>query len=297
MVMPKKVAIIIPCFNNEENIPDLISELNFHLSLMINNVDLEINFIDDYSTDNTISCIKSQVSQLQFPYKIFVSNKNQGPYKNIAIFLQQLEADAYLVLAADMQDPPKIAGKMIHTWREKNCDVVFGRKFGIGDTLFSKVYHLFLSSFLVINAPKGGLDFVLFNQKSKYNIQLDKAYFVNPLLCLWRNAKTKFEIPYHKKSRVKGQSGWTLWKKINLLIETLVAFSSEISIALSILICLLFDIYLIIYMIDYSIFNSLSIYNHIFFLINLFLFILIFVKLKITKDRLMFKKTKLKLLS
>ena len=98
----KKISIIIPTFNEEENIDKLFSNIIEQMSKL--NYDYEIIVIDNASTDNTEKKIKSWTDKNKKIKAIF-NIKNFGHIRSPFYALLQSTGDASITMPADMQDP------------------------------------------------------------------------------------------------------------------------------------------------------------------------------------------------
>ena len=109
----KKLALIIPCFNEQEVLPVFYQAID-EISRKMNTYKFWFIFVDDGSSDHTLEILKkfsesdSRVTYLSF-------SKNFG--KEAAIYAGLVnavdEADYITVMDADMQDPPELLPEML----------------------------------------------------------------------------------------------------------------------------------------------------------------------------------------
>ena len=112
MNMNKRVTIIIPAFNESENISLLLNRLIKCLK-DIKNIDFEILFVDDGSTDQTILKIE-EMSKKNSIVKAIQLSRNFGSHVAISAGIENVStADAIVVISADLQEPPEIIKKLI----------------------------------------------------------------------------------------------------------------------------------------------------------------------------------------
>jgi glycosyltransferase involved in cell wall biosynthesis len=220
------LSIIIPLYNESENIPFLIERINkFIISL---NQKVEVIFVDDHSEDNTPTLLKKYCEENQI-FKFLRLSKNCGSHIAIIAGLQHCKGDCAVFLAADLQDPPELISEMITKWKENN-DVVWAVRettegISIFEKLFSRLYYFLINISTDISMPPKGADFALLDRKV-INALL-KSVGAKPslgALITWLGYK-QVEIKYIKEARKFGKSGWTLKKKINALLDAFVGFS------------------------------------------------------------------------
>jgi dolichol-phosphate mannosyltransferase len=224
-----KISIIIPCYNNESNIPPLFSELQ---NLADNNLQyaFEFIFIDDGSIDDSFSILKKEVdSRSGFTAKIIALLKNTGSYNALLAGMHYTTGDCIVHLHADLQDPPDLIPELIKEW-EKGYQLVIAyrekRDDGILQDFLSKLFHKLIKKYVLKNAPEGGFDLMLFDNEIKTRIiELNEKNIHLVYLFIWLNYPYK-QIPYERKKRLIGKSSYTFGKRIKLAFDTFIGFSS-----------------------------------------------------------------------
>ena len=94
-----KLSIITPCFNEEKSINLFYDEI----SKTINDIDFELIFINDGSTDNTLEYIK------KLPKVKYISfSRNFGKESALYAGLKKSKGDYVVIMDVDLQDPPEI---------------------------------------------------------------------------------------------------------------------------------------------------------------------------------------------
>lgn len=121
----KLITVVTPCYNEEENIRDIYSEVKdiFH---SLKDYKYEHIFIDNASTDNTVKILK-EIAAIDKNVKIIVNLKNFGHLRSPYYGILQGRGDAIVCLAADFQDPPALIKEFIKRW-EDGCKIVVGVK-------------------------------------------------------------------------------------------------------------------------------------------------------------------------
>ena len=116
-----KLSVIIPCFNEERTIIDLINAVK---NSGIPNQ--EIILIDDCSTDGTINTLKNLKDN---DIKIFFHSSNKGKGAALRTGFKKATGDICIVQDADMEYDPKEYSRMIKPIIENKADVVYGSRF------------------------------------------------------------------------------------------------------------------------------------------------------------------------
>lgn len=121
----KKVSILIPCYNEEESLPLLYSELKSILDIQVN-YEWEILFVNDGSTDNTLSVIQSL--REKDPVISYVDlSRNFGKEKAMLAGFDYVTGDCMIIMDADLQHPPQVILEMLQEW-ENGYEDVYGKR-------------------------------------------------------------------------------------------------------------------------------------------------------------------------
>ena len=122
----KKISIVVPTYNEEENVKPLseaiINELQTHCS----NYDYELIFIDNNSKDNTRSIIRS-LCQDNHKIKAIFNTKNFGQANSPFYGILSSTGDCTILICADFQDPIEMIHTFVAEW-ENGYKIVIGRK-------------------------------------------------------------------------------------------------------------------------------------------------------------------------
>jgi glycosyltransferase involved in cell wall biosynthesis len=121
----KKISILTPCYNEEMNVELLYNRVTYEMSKLLE-YDYEFIFIDNNSTDNTVSILK-KLAKLDERLKIIINIRNFGHIKSPFHGLLQCDGDAVIAMASDLQDPPELIHDFIQKW-EEGYKIVVGTK-------------------------------------------------------------------------------------------------------------------------------------------------------------------------
>ena len=146
--MNKLLTIIVPLFNEEEVLESTINRiLNLEESLI--KIDIELIFIDDGSTDNSLKILEDNAIKDR-RIKIVSLSRNFGHQSAITAGFEKAKGDFICVIDADLQDPPEEIPKMLDKLNE-GFDLVYGkRKLRLGESKFKKILLFFSINFLII---------------------------------------------------------------------------------------------------------------------------------------------------
>lgn len=122
----KKISIVIPTYNEQENVVPLSEAIIDVLTNKLPNYDYEIIFIDNYSTDQTRILLRGLCSENPRIKAIF-NCKNFGQFNSPYYGLCQSSGDCTILICADFQDPVDLIPRFVEEW-ENGFKIVCGIK-------------------------------------------------------------------------------------------------------------------------------------------------------------------------
>ena len=122
----KKISVMIPCYNEEENARPIYEAVRNELQKSCPNYDYEILFIDNKSTDNTRQIIRQICAEDKKVRAIF-NSKNFGQFNSPYYGILQTSGDCTITICADFQDPVELIPVFVSEW-EKGYKIVCGIK-------------------------------------------------------------------------------------------------------------------------------------------------------------------------
>ncbi len=223
-----KLSIIIPCFQNEHNIPETGGALLATEARFPPRTDLEYILVDDGSTDRTWQQLLAFRKKRPRNTILIKLAKNVGSNLASLSGITRATGDCLAILAADLQDPPEFLPGMLSRW-QKGARLVIAYRAGRNDSpvsdFFSNFFHALVRFLAFPQAPKGGFDLVLFDRSIAKRIKkLQPRHFFLPYLLLSLE-KTYVGIPYRRRKRAVGVSQWTLAKKIRSGLDILILYA------------------------------------------------------------------------
>ena len=213
----KTITVLIPCFNEENN----INLLYFRLKNMINTMTdyhVRLLFVNDGSTDSTLTKLKeihtkdSQVSYISL-------SRNFGKENAMLAGLDYADGDAVILMDADLQDPPELIPQMLEEWEKGYDDVYARRRSRAGETWFKKAsahwYYRILQRFADIDIPAQAVNALCsLRERQRYT----KGLFS------WIGYKKK-ELLYDRDPRAAGNSKMNFFKLFGLAVDGITSFS------------------------------------------------------------------------
>ena len=122
----KKISILVPCYNEEENVIPLANAIVEELTTNCSNYNYELIFIDNNSTDQTRTNIETLCTNNPRIKAIF-NSKNFGQFNSPYYGLCQTTGDCTILICADFQDPIELIHEFVSEW-EKGYKIVIGIK-------------------------------------------------------------------------------------------------------------------------------------------------------------------------
>jgi len=214
--MPKLVSIVVPVFNNELSLVQTASQIRSEFTKRIADLDYEIIFVDDGSTDSSYNRLL-EISEGDDFIRLIKLTRNFGQMAAMLAGYDNARGDAIITVSADLQDPINLMPEMVNLWLSGTpivvCHRVDREDPGLAKLLSALAYKVLRNE--ISQLPKGGFDFVLMDRVvldalSSFNVR--NRFFQGDLL--WLGYNTAY-LPYIRRSRVHGKSQYTFLKKLH----------------------------------------------------------------------------------
>lgn len=226
MTNKKILSIIVPTFNEEDNIEYAYKEI-IKVLKTIPKYDYEILFVDNYSTDKSREIIKSLTKKDKKITAIFLSRNFTSEYSSHAA-MKQAVGDILTIVDCDLQDHPKIIPKFIKKW-EEGYPVVVGVRNVINDTFLMKsirkLFYVIFKKIANIEMPLNAGTFCLLDRKALdviVNLPERNRFFRG--LRAWAGFKTAY-VEYERMERKYGKTKNTFFDYIRDAQRGLLGFS------------------------------------------------------------------------
>lgn len=223
----KSITILVPCYNEENNIEFLYERLK-EIFTTLPNYDFHILLINDGSKDNTL--VKMQSLHAKDPGVSYLNlSRNFGKENAMLAGLDYAEGDAVIVMDADLQDPPELVPQMLEEWEKGYDDVYARRRSRAGETWFKKAsahwYYRILQKFADIDIPADVGDFRLLDRQAVDALcSLRERQRYTKGLFSWIGYNKK-EILFDRQPRATGNSKMNFLKLFGLAVDGITSFS------------------------------------------------------------------------
>ncbi|MDF2120505.1 glycosyltransferase family 2 protein [Roseiarcaceae bacterium H3SJ34-1] len=221
-----QISIVVPMFNEAENLRPLVAELIPVLEGCTDS--FEIVFVDDGSHDGTMDILRAvhatdpRISAVSF-------SRNFGKEVAIAAGLDHARGDAVVIMDADLQHPPELIASFIKLWKEGYQNVYGIRNDREGYSpmrrvLTEKFYNLF-AMFGEIRLPPGAGDFRLLDRKAVSALRAmgERARFSKGLYA-WVGFRS-IGIPFTSAERAFGNSKFSYGSLTRFALDGLMSFT------------------------------------------------------------------------
>ncbi len=220
------VSVIIPAYNEEENLPLLYEKLQEVAEA--EPVAWEFIFVDDGSHDGTYRVLEALHAR-DPRVKVLSFTRNFGSHVGIAAGLQVASGDAAIIMAADLQDPPHVLHAFLDRWR-RGYKIVWGvrakRDDPLGKRLFAALFYRLIRRVALPDYPEGGTgSFCLLDRDviDAFGAFKERNRITFGLIS-W-SGFSQTQVLYERPSRHAGTSKWSFGKQVKAAIDTLLAFS------------------------------------------------------------------------
>ncbi|MDA0684415.1 MAG: glycosyltransferase family 2 protein [Bacteroidetes bacterium] len=222
------VALIIPVYNEEEVLPQLIRELEVFRATRSETI--RIYLVNDGSTDSTFVLARELTTSFQ-GYVLIDFSRNFGHQLAVSAGLEICEEDAAIIMDADLQDPLAVAGEMIDKWQE-GSDIVHGvrrSRQGVSfmERITARLYYRVFRALTGVEAPMDAGDFRLLarpviNAFGKFK---EQQPYVRGLISWlgFNQASVEFDRP----ARAAGETKYPWKRRLDLAFDGLISFSGR----------------------------------------------------------------------
>lgn len=227
----KKLSLLVPCYNESHNLPLLREALRPLLDnrLTPREYEWEVLMINDGSLDDTLAAMAT-LREEDDRYHYLNLSRNFGKENAILAGMDYTDADAVVIIDADLQDPVSVIPQMIEQWEEGYQDVygrrcTRGRESALRRRLSLLYYKLLQKSTQVNILPNVG-DFRLLDRICVRALRQmrETQRYTKGLYC-WIGFRKK-EVLFDRDDRLEGKSSFTYHKLINLAIDGITSFTT-----------------------------------------------------------------------
>lgn len=227
--MVTDISIIVPCYNEQEALPLFYAEITRVAEQMAPHT-FEFVFIDDGSSDGTLSTLRSLAAQDKRVR--FVSfSRNFGKEAAILAGLEAAEGAYIATMDADLQDPPALLPELYRAVTEEGYDCAATRRTSWeGEppirSFFARMFYKLINKISDADIVDGARDYRLMRRRMVEAVLSMREYnrFSKGIFG-WVGFQTKW-VPFTNVERAAGETKWSFWKLFLYSLEGIVAFST-----------------------------------------------------------------------
>jgi len=227
MSSSERLCVVVPAFNEGAG----LRQLHARLAPVLRSLDLDarVLFVDDGSSDDTWETIES-LSALDPTVGGLRLSRNFGKELAMTAGLDHAEADAVVVIDADLQDPPELIPQFVARWRE-GCDVVYGRRThrpgeGWVKRATAAGFYRLMGRLSPTPIPRDTGDFRLLSRRALDALHgLRERHRFMKGLFTWVGYR-QCAVDYQREPRHTGRSKFNYWKLWNFALDGITGFST-----------------------------------------------------------------------
>jgi glycosyltransferase involved in cell wall biosynthesis len=224
--MPK-LTVVVPAYNESE----VLAIFHQRLCAVLDTLSLQCSvlYVDDGSRDDTWAIIQS-LAAVDTRVGALKLSRNFGKEVALTAGLDHVEADAAVVIDADLQDPPELIPELVAQW-QAGYDVVYAtRSARAGETGFKRftaaAFYRTMEVLSDVPVPRDTGDFRLLSRRALHALaQLRERQRFMKGLFAWIGYR-QTSVSYLRDPRKAGQTKWNYWRLAQFAIEGITSFSN-----------------------------------------------------------------------
>jgi dolichol-phosphate mannosyltransferase len=226
-VAAPRYSFVIPVYNEEETIPELVRRLRELIEQFDGEV--EVILVDDGSSDSSYDLMVA-AREKDPRFKLLRLSRNFGHQVAVTAGLDVASGDAVIVMDSDLQDPPEVALELAARWRD-GYDVVYAvRTARHGESRFKEAtaagfYRLF-KRMSDVDVPLDVGDFRLVDRRAldAFRSMRESNRYVRGMFS-WIGFR-QVGVPFTREERFAGETKYPLRKMLKFATDGIVSFSA-----------------------------------------------------------------------
>ena len=223
----KKVSLVVPVFNEEDNLHEFYKRATSVMQAEA--YDYSIVFVDDGSRDAS-RVILNELAKQDEHVEAYLLSRNYGHQMALTCGLDNADGDAIITMDGDLQHPPELIPELLRLWEAGN-EIVQTKRMATEDAGFfknitSKVYYKLIKALSKVEITPGGSDFRLMDRIAvdAFKQYRERARFIRGLITTlgFNVAVLEFVAP----PRFAGHSKFNLHKMLHFALDGITAFSN-----------------------------------------------------------------------
>jgi dolichol-phosphate mannosyltransferase len=219
------ISIVVPLFNEQENLPELHRRLALAL---VEERNVEFVFVNDGSKDATASLLQ-ELHARDSRVMVISLSRNFGHQAAISAGIDHASGEAVILMDGDLQDPPEVLPQFIAAWRQ-GSEVVYAvrtkRKEGLVKRCCYALFYRVFRAVSDLDIPLDSGDFCLMDRKVVDALKRlpERNRFVRGLRSFVGYRQTG--LAYERAARQAGKPKYTFKALCRLALDGLIGFSS-----------------------------------------------------------------------
>jgi dolichol-phosphate mannosyltransferase len=224
----RTIELVVPVLNEEDNLTAFYDEVGRVFAKELPHLAWRVLFVDDGSRDSSWH-VMQKLAATRENVRAIRLNRNYGSHLAISAGLGYSEADAVVVVAADLQDPPSVIPEFARSW-EEGSKVVWGVRAARHEAAYRKVvstvFHHLVRRYALPKYPAQGTgSFCLIDRIVVHNVRRMRENFRTIFGLISIQGYEAAEVLYTREDRAHGQSGWSLHRMVRTMIDVFTSYS------------------------------------------------------------------------
>lgn len=222
-----RFSLVVPVYGNEGSIPALLEAIAGIAGRLDDG--FEAVFVVDGSPDDSAAVLAHGLPDQPFASQVVHLSRNFGSFAAIRAGLEVVSGAYVAVMAADLQEPPELMDQFYALLAADEADIVVGERTARADSsstkLGSSVFWSLFRRFVQPDMPAGGVDiFGCNDQVRRAIVGMREANISLVGLLIWMGFR-RVGVPYERRERLTGKSGWTFSKKVRYMADSVFSFT------------------------------------------------------------------------
>lgn len=222
------LSVIIPCFNEEDTIIPYLEEMKQIEAAMTSQLAFEYLFIDDGSTDQTLSVLRELAGRFSNVHYLSFS-RHFGKEAGLLAGLEEAKGSYITVMDVDLQDPPELLPLMYSKLQEGFDVVATKRQSRQGEpairSFFARLFYKLVKHVSNTEIVDGVRDYRLMTRQVVNSIlELGEVNRFSKGIFSWVGYKTAY-ISFDNRKRQYGKTSWNFLELLNYSIDGFINFS------------------------------------------------------------------------
>lgn len=224
-----KLSLVVPCYNEQENVQSVYDEAVAVLSER--GINFEMIFVNDGSTDSTLSCLRAIVERADIRVRVVDFSRNFGKEAAMMAGLSAAEGEYTVIMDGDMQQSPGVVLEMfdiLETQPEVDCVAAVQkvRREGCVLSFFKRSFYKIINSAATVDFVSGASDFRMMRRPVvEAVLSVSEYYRFSKGIFSFVGFNTYY-LPYEARARGGGKTKWSFRKLFAYAMDGIIGFTT-----------------------------------------------------------------------